>query len=791
MKKICFAIAVLLVQLSFAQTKLDKLTVEKIMRDPKWMGTQPSQPQWSVDGKMLFFKWNPDKAAADSSYYITTENKTPQKATTAMLQDIIFYDNVTFNSSRTAYVYSKAGDIYWALAKDGSTKRITQTVDAETNPQFGFNDTKIIFRKELNLFAWEIATGLTSQLTNFKRGPEPPKDDKKAGGNTQEKWLTNDQLINMEVLAQRKAKLETTDSINRKNRPKELRSIYTDDKMMQGVTISPSGRFVTYRLSKIPLGNKGTIIPNYVTETGFTTDIPGRTKVGETLGSSETYVYDTEKDTVLLIKTDALPGIKDLPDYVKDYPVKDTSKAKKPTARPVTISSITWNEKGTQAFADIFSQDNKDRWLMLLDAATGKLSLIDRQRDEAWIGGPGISSFRGSKGWIDENTLWFQSEATGYSHLYTYNIITKTKKQLTKGDYEVQSAQLSLDKKSFYITNNAKQPGEQQFSVLAINGNVLNNIAAIPGSNQATMSPDEKQIAFLNSYTNKPWELYLQANEMGATAKQITNKAQSEEFKSYPWRDPVVMSFKASDGANVYARLYKPANPDPNKPAVIFVHGAGYLQNAHKWWSSYFREYMFNNLLTDLGYTVMDVDYRGSAGYGRNCRTGIYRWMGGKDLDDHVDAAKFLVDSLGINKDRIGMYGGSYGGFMTLMALFTKPDLIKAGAALRPVTDWAHYNHGYTSNILNEPATDSLSYKKSSPIYFANGLKNNLLICHGMVDVNVHFQDVVRLSQRLIELGKDNWELAPYPMEDHGFVEPSSWTDEYKRILKLFEAKLK
>jgi dipeptidyl aminopeptidase/acylaminoacyl peptidase len=119
------------------------------------------------------------------------------------------------------------------------------------------------------------------------------------------------------------------------------------------------------------------------------------------------------------------------------------------------------------------------------------------------------------------------------------------------------------------------------------------------------------------------------------------------------------------------------------------------------------------------------------------------------------------------------------------MGLFTTPDVFKAGAALRPVTDWAHYNHGYTSNILNEPFTDSIAYAKSSPINFAAGLKNNLLICHGMVDVNVHFQDVVRLSQKLIELKKDNWELAVYPVEDHGFVEPSSWTDEYKRILKL------
>ncbi|MCU0335493.1 MAG: prolyl oligopeptidase family serine peptidase, partial [Chitinophagaceae bacterium] len=241
----------------------------------------------------------------------------------------------------------------------------------------------------------------------------------------------------------------------------------------------------------------------------------------------------------------------------------------------------------------------------------------------------------------------------------------------------------------------------------------------------------------------------------------------------------------------IYARLYKPEKPHASKPAVIFVHGAGYLQNAHKWWSSYFREYMFHNLLTDLGYTVLDIDYRASAGYGRNWRTGIYRHMGGKDLSDHVDAARWLVQQHGIDAGRIGIYGGSYGGFITLMGLFTSPGTFAAGAALRPVTDWAHYNHGYTANILNTPVEDSLAYRRSSPIYHAAGLKDELLICHGMIDVNVHFQDVVRLQQKLIELGKDNWELAAYPLEDHGFVEPSSWTDEYKRILKLFERVLK
>jgi dipeptidyl aminopeptidase/acylaminoacyl peptidase len=199
---------------------------------------------------------------------------------------------------------------------------------------------------------------------------------------------------------------------------------------------------------------------------------------------------------------------------------------------------------------------------------------------------------------------------------------------------------------------------------------------------------------------------------------------------------------------------------------------------------------MFHHLLASLGFTVLDIDFRASAGYGRNWRTDIYRHMGGKDLSDQVDGARYLVSSEEVDPARIGIYGGSYGGFITLMAMFTEPDVFRAGAALRSVTDWAHYNHPYTARILNQPQDDPEAYRRSSPIYFAEGLRGDLLITHGMVDTNVHFQDVVRLAQRLIELGKSGWELAVYPVEDHAFQRPDSWADQYRRILELFQRTL-
>ena len=245
------------------------------------------------------------------------------------------------------------------------------------------------------------------------------------------------------------------------------------------------------------------------------------------------------------------------------------------------------------------------------------------------------------------------------------------------------------------------------------------------------------------------------------------------------------------DGVQVPAHVYRPKDfgAKPNGAAVIFVHGAGYAHEVHHFWKgNYAREYMFNHFLATKGYTVLDIDYRASAGYGRDWRTAIYRWMGGRDLADQVDGSKWLTKEFGINPERIGMYGGSYGGFMTLMALFTAPKYFGSGAALRSVTDWAHYNHQYTSQILNQPQDDSVAYRRSSPIFLAEGLEDPLLMLHGMVDTNVHFQDIVRLTQRLIELGKTDWSLAPYPVEDHGFQRPTSWTDEYRRIYEHFEA---
>ena len=458
------------------------------------------------------------------------------------------------------------------------------------------------------------------------------------------------------------------------------------------------------------------------------------------------------------------------------------------------IYTNTWiSEVDNNCIVEIKAYDNKTRWIVSLDFDNGQLKVENQQQNDAWIGGPGISSWNmvaGNIGWLkDAETFFYQDEKSGYSHLYTHNIVTSKTIQLTEGNYEIHDANLSRNGSKFYISANKTHPGNRGFYHLDIKTKKWTSILTKTGNHEVYISPDEKRLAVRYSYKNTPWELYMGDNKVNTKLTQVTD-SQTDEFKNYKWRATEVITFQSEDNQTVYARIYRPSADVKNGAAVQFVHGAGYLQNAHNWWSGYYREYMFNNMLCDLGYTVIDIDYRASKGYGRDFRTSIYQHMGGADLEDQLLGKKYLVENEGIDPNKVGIYGGSYGGFISIMALLTKPDDFKCGAAVRSVTDWAHYNHEYTSNILNTPELDSMAYRKSSPIYFADGLKNKLLILHGMVDDNVQFQDVVRLNQRFIELGKTNFQMALYPIEPHGFKETSSWVDEYTRILNLFNEEL-
>ncbi len=772
-----------------------ELTVDSIMRGPDLVGYPPTGLRWAADSQKLYFDWRKPGEDKAHPYVVGRTGGSPRKLSEDEAKSIPPSAGGRWDKARRRVVFVDGGDIVMVDAVAGVRRQLTKTAGAESNPRWARNDTHVAWTRDGNLFIAPVDPGASTLLTQLTdvapRRPEPRLTDS-------QRFIRDEEEKLIDFVEKQKAEKKKTEDEQKKDR---LPSLELQERQSAvDLMLSPDDTHVFVVIAERAVGVKPTIVPNYITETGYTEDIPARSNVGD---SQERRLL-----AVLNIKTGktawadgsfARPGPADDDKTPTPSDISASERPARPSGRELRWSMPVVSVDGTRVIATARSADNKDRWHVVLDPETGSTRVIDLLHDDAWVrdgvGGGGLAA-PAVEFLPDGKQIWFLSERDGWMHLYTLDVSVESAKatQLTSGKWEVTSAEVARDGKQFYITTSEVHPGERHLYRLPIEGGPRTRITSMAGSNQAEISPDESTLGLVFSYSNKPPEVFVMPNTVGAQAIQITTTP-TEAWRSFKWIDPKVITFKARDGADVYARLFTPemigARRDPARPGVVFVHGAGYLQNAHKYWSTYFREYMFHNLLAARGYVVLDVDYRASSGYGRDWRTAIYRFMGGKDLEDIVDGAKYLTTAEKVDPKRIGVYGGSYGGFITLMGMFTTPDVFAAGAALRPVTDWAHYNHGYTSNILNSPQRDAEAYRKSSPIYFAEGLKGALLICHGMVDTNVHFQDSVRLAQRLIELRKENWELAVYPVENHGFTEETSWADEYKRILKLFDDTLR
>jgi len=757
-------------------TQNKSLLLDDIMRGNDYVGNQPTNFVWDETGEHIYFRWNPNNELIDEYYDYTVSTKKLEKAVLDINSPISL--NGMIDATESSSGYFKIGHHLYSTYQGKSKKIYTNTSSYQI---LKIHQDHIYFEQGKNIYCFSPAMGTLIQLTNFILDAEPSIRSTTPLEEVEQELFS--------TLRDNKAKEYASkhynDNINLAGSP---RPFYLNGYSPDEISISDQANYVAFVGLKRVVENDPTFYMNYITQNGYARAEVARPKVGMNLDDYSLFVFDRMEDTTVEYTFTALSDLNRIPDFYQNYP--DTYP--KSYSKKLIFHLHGFNTIESRLLVEIKSQDNKDRWIGYIDLKLHKFIETHHQHDEAWIGGPGIVSWNtvpGTVNWTSNETFYFQDEKTGYSHLYLYTIPTKSTIPLTSGAFEIHDVILSKNKKELYITANKNHPGNREFYKLSLSTQKLTPLLTEDGNHIVILSPDEKQFLVSYSYKNKPWELYIAKNEEHSTLEQITH-SESDEFKSYPWRAPDVISFNASDGQVVNARIYEPTPDKKNQAAILFVHGAGYLQNAHNWWSTYYREYMFHNLLCDLGYTVLDVDYRASEGYGRDFRTAIYRHMGGKDLSDFVDARSFLINEKGIDSSRIGIYGGSYGGFITLMALLTEPGKFKCGAAIRSVTDWAHYNHPYTANILNSPKDDPLAYKKSSPIYFAENLDDQLLMLHGMVDNNVHYQDVVRLSQRFIELGRKKWDLIGYPVEPHGFKESTSWVDEYSRILNLFNEEL-
>jgi len=768
-----------------------KISLEQIMSDPDWMGRSPQRWYWGDDNQTIFYQQKREDSPLKDLYRQGTSSKDAEKVKLAEMH--IASDIYALrNKANTHEIYTFEGNVFVKELANLNVQQLTYTSAYEHSAMF-LNNGNVAYRVANKIFEHDLSSNRIIELANLQLKADP-KDAK-----SDESYIANEQndLIAYVALQKRNNKLRE----DQKEKLKAQNSTLTKSdfyfgagKRVNHASLSPNGDKLIVSISDSKSSRSDSdIMPNYIADDGHVKSKNVRHRVADNRQyNDELFLLDLKSGQKFPLPYDVLPGSDEdvlasvkAENFKREGKVYESTKSERNIHVMQANSPIKWHENGKQVAVLLEAWDNKDRWLTTVNLMENKLESQHRLHDDAWINWS-FNEF----GWLKgDHTLYYLSEETGYSHLYSKSLKGKAK-QLTRGQFEISDVSLTQDKSRFVFKANKKHPGIYEIYQVDIKSGEFSALTDLGGMNDYSLSPDDSTLLIEHSTVVMPPELYVQSLNDDATAKRLTHTV-SEKFLSMPWTAPSVVAVPSSyQDEPVYSRVYLPENFDKTREknrAVMFSHGAGYLQNSHLGWSGYFREYMFHSMLVQQGYVVIDMDYRASAGYGRDWRTAIYRHMGKPEVQDMSDGVNWLVENANVDRKRIGTYGGSYGGFLTLMSMFTQPDLFQSGSALRLVSDWAYYNHGYTSNILNTPGDDAIAYERSSPIYFAEGLEKPLLINAPMVDDNVFFQDTVRLVQRLIELEKQDFETAIYPVEPHGFVQPSSWLNEYRRIYKLFE----
>jgi dipeptidyl aminopeptidase/acylaminoacyl peptidase len=765
------------------------ITLDQAMSNPDWIGTPVEAAWWSWDGKQVYYKQKRTGSPVRDTWLAAAGK--PRLVADAELGKIDSAD-VTYDRDHKRMLVLRNGDLFERDLKSGALTQVTRGAARLEAVQYSSDERAVQYRIGSDWYVWERATKVVgpAALPRAAKDPNAPEDDSYRATELRLIGHLQRQKDDRDALRAR------SDELRRIDASMAPTPVYFGDKVtIEGSSLSPDGRWllVVTQAKGADKGRAGKM-PRYVTESGYEETEDVRVRVGRNMPlAQQLKLVDLRTNRVQDIAFDALPGIAvdplaDLRAAAKKDPLKGN--------RPVRIAdgadAIEWSANGAKVAVMVRAVDNKDRWIAGVDLAAATLQPLQRLTDKAWV-----NYDNAEFGWLPDNrTLWYLSEESGYSHLYTKDTAgtdsASPARALTSGKWEASDVRWTHDGGTAYMLCNRATPGDYEVCAVNAKSGALREVTQLDGVEKFALSPNENQLLVHWSASYTPVQIATVPSSGGAAIKLTDTR--SAEFKAREWIEPQYVAVPSSAGGDpVWAKLYRPAQLDPNKkyPIVMFVHGAGYLQNVSKRYSNYFREQMFHNLLVQKGYVVLDMDYRASKGYGSAWRTAIYRQMGHPELDDYLDGVKYMVGQQQGDASNVGVYGGSYGGFMTFMALMRAPDVFKAGAALRPVTDWTTYNHGYTANILNTPDIDPEAYKKSSPIEYAANLKGHLLIAHGMIDDNVFYQDSVRMAQRLIEMKKDHWELASYPLERHGYVQPEAWYDQYRRIYQLFERTLK
>jgi dipeptidyl aminopeptidase/acylaminoacyl peptidase len=728
--------------------------------DGRWLGAGPGAARWDLEGEWAYFTYDTlvkvtDAIAPPAPWWRVSRDGgriEPVKRDVALRVPL----GVAWTRDGARAVWFNRSEL--RLWQRGKGERVLQARADGIAPRWSPDEREIRYTIAGDLYAMDPESAVERQLTRAFTKADVPKDSKTAVE------LKRQQLALFDFVKRRKLERDTAEARSRIDvAPMPFVIPRKKDETVSSLELSPDGKYATYVVAP-KVDEVQTVFGDYVNDSGVVFTKTSRPKVGAPVALTRAVIVTADSFAI--------------PDSVKTV-VVDTGGF----GKLVRALAFTWNRQGTHLLAEFASNDYKDRWIVLVDPATGKqLRTVHHEHDDDWIlESPGIT-------WLaDGEHIGITSEATGWLHLYVI-AMDGSQRQLTQGNWEVRSADLSRDGTTWWLSASLAHPSEIHLYRMPAAGGTMTRVDSLgEGEVTATRSPDDKAFVLRASNPRELADLYVMPS-LGAKPVRITRSG-SDAFYRIAWPASDYVTFNDDQGKSAWARVYRPAKQASTRPAVLEIHGAGYAQAVHKAFagSGAHGGAEYAKYLTDLGITYMVLDYRGSSGYGRDTRTAIYQDMGDRDVASAVAAVPFLRDHYKVNAERVGLFGCSYGGFYTLMALFRHPGVFKGGVAQCSVTDWAHYNHWYTARILNgAPADDTTAYRASSPIQYASGLKDRLILMHGLVDNNVEYQDAVRLVQRMMELGKD-FEFVTYPIEAHGWQNPMSKKDSQRRMTKLWE----
>ena len=509
------------------------LTIDNIMRGPALYGYEPSEVRWSGDGQRIYFQWkqagDPRIQPADT-YVVGRDGSGLRKLPDAESKLAPPAGGDTTRDKRRT-VYSRDGDIFFYDAATSATRQLTKTEDDETNPYFTHDEKRVAFTRANNLYVMALDGSALEELSDIRPAGSPPPPDQEKGTASQES-LKKDQKDLFDTIRERASEREAQEDKRKREHPRKP-FILQAGQTVAALQLSPDEKYVIASIHEPAKGSKRTIVPKFVTESGYTEDIASYEKVGD--------IQSLVRLAILNVETGDVKWV--------DHGQKD---------RDVQLSEPVWSDDGTKAVVDARAVDNKDRWILALDEDTGKTRVVAHDHDDRWIDGPG----RETLGWMKgDQEIYFQSERTGYSHLYTVAFAGGEPKALTSGHWEVERAILSNDKSRFFLVTNEADPGEQNVYSISGEGGARTRLTALPGGHSCVPSPDERWFADVYSYTNKPPELYAQETRADAPAKKLTSSP-AADFSEYPWLDTPIVTFPARDGVMVRAHVYQPAIED-------------------------------------------------------------------------------------------------------------------------------------------------------------------------------------------------------------------------------------